>query len=192
MAGINDQFLGTFISIVTLGLIIGPQMARYILGSHRETMHFQLLSGLNLGPEEDYFWPIYISISFSFTMIALFIIMIQNTIGRYKEWKLTHNVQINLHDVSDEGHQNVEENVYCYNNAKYNVALLNGKEIAVTVTLAFACLIIYYSISRWARNANDQMFVYKLQVFRELILTISKIFNPITYLFAKKKSFVYG
>ena len=192
MAGINDQFLGTCISIVTLGLIIGPQMARYILGSHRETMHFQLLSGLNLGPEEDYFWPIYISISFSFTMIALFIIMIQNTIGRYKEWKLTHNVQINLHEVSDEGHQNVEENVYCYNNAKYNVALLNGKEIAVTVTLAFACLIIYYSISRWARNANDQIFVYKLQVFRELILTISKIFNPITYLFAKKKSFVYG
>ena len=192
MAGINDQFLGTCISIVTLGLIIGPQMARYILGSHRETMHFQLLSGLNLGPEEDYFWPIYISISFSFTMIALFIIMIQNTIGRYKEWKLTHNVQINLHEVSDEGHRNAEENVPCYNNAKYNVALLNGNEIAVTVTLAFACLIIYYSISRWARNANDQMFVYKLQVFRELILTIGKIFNPITYLFAKKKSLVYG
>ena len=195
MAGINDQFLGMFISIVTLGLIIGPQVARYILGSHRVTMHFQLLSGLNLGPEVDYFWPIYIGISISFTMMALFIIVIQNAIGRYKEWKLTQNIQINLREISEEGHQNDEENVtvHCfYNNAKYDVSLLNGKEIAVAVTLFFAGLIFFYSISRWARNANDQMYVYKWQVFREFFITFSKIFNPWTYLFAKKKTLVYG
>ena len=66
------------------------------------------------------------------------------------------------------------------------------KEIAVTVTLFFAGLIFFYSISRWARNANDQMYVYKWQVFRELIITFGKIFNPFAYLFAKKKTLVYG
>ena len=199
MAGIDDQFLGIFITIVTLGLIIGPQMARYILGSHRETMHFQLLSGMNLGPEEDYFWPIYIATSASFTMLALFIIMIQNAVGKYKEWKLTQNVQINLREV---GHQNDEEiaeeeepnvTVHCfYNNAKYDVSLLNGKEIAVAVTLFFVGLIFFYSISIWARNANDQMIVYKWHVIREFFITFGKIFNPWTYLFAKKKTLVYG
>ena len=144
-------------------------MARYFLGSHQESLHFQLLTGLKFQQNcTDYFWPTFFSINFFFTIVALFIIVIRNWIGRYKEWKLTQNVQINLREV---GHQNDEEiaeeeepnvTVHCfYNNAKYDVSLLNGKEIAVAVTLFFVGLIFFYSISIWARNANDQMIVYK-------------------------------
>ena len=199
MAGINDQFLGMFISIVNLGLIIGLQAVRYILGSFHESLHFQLLTGLKFIHEADYFWPIYISIVIFITMMALFIIIIQNAIGRYKEWKLTQNVQINLREISEgQNEENAEEEpnttVHCfYNNAKYDVSLLNGKEIAITVTLFFSGLIFFYSVSRWARNNNDeQMYVYKWQVFREFFITFCKIFNPWTYLFAKKKKLVYG
>ena len=88
MAGINDLFLGKFIAGLNLGLIIGQQVTRYFLGSHHETLHFQLLTGKKLSHWGDYFWPIYISITVFFTMIALFIIIIQNAIGRYKESKI--------------------------------------------------------------------------------------------------------
>ena len=159
-------------------------MARYILGSHHEALHFQLLTGLKLRQETEYFWPIYISITVFFTVIALFIIIIQNGIGRYKEWKLNQKITITLHE------ENVED-PKCYNTSKYDVSLLNGKEIAFIVTVFFGILLFFYFIEQWGRTLDDDdgMDLYKWQAFREFFLSLCKVFVPVAYLFAKRKRF---
>ena len=125
-------------------------------------------------------------------MVALFIITIQNWIGRYKEWKLTQNVQINLPEVIDQNEENAEEsNGPCqyYNNAKYNISLLDGKEIAIVVTIFFTSMLIIHSIEQWASHnldGDDRMGLYKWKVFTEFFITLCTIFNPVTYIFAKK------
>ena len=77
VARMNDQFIGKFIFGANLGLITTMHLSRYFLGSHRESIHFQLLTGLKFGHPVDYFWPIYMGITVFISLAALFI-----TIGK--------------------------------------------------------------------------------------------------------------
>ena len=77
VARMNDQFIGKFILGANLGLITTMHLSRYFLGSHRESIHFQLLTGLKFGHPEHYFWPIYNGITVFISLAALFI-----TIGK--------------------------------------------------------------------------------------------------------------
>ena len=52
------------------------------------------------------------------TMMTLLIITIQNTVGRYKEWNLAKNVQINLPEING---QNEELGPRGFNTNKYDV-----------------------------------------------------------------------
>ena len=146
----------------------------------------------------DYFWPIFLSFTFFFTIVALFIIVIQNWIGRYKEWKLTQNVQINLPEIISIADQTNEENANdtnanepCpyYNNLKYNISLLDGKEMAIVITFFFVSMAFFHSIEQWASHnldGDDRMSLFKWKVFTEFFITMSTVFNPVTYFFAKK------
>ena len=168
-------------------------MARYFLGSHQESLHFQLLTGLKFQQNcTDYFWPTFFSINFFFTIVALFIIVIRNWIGRYKEWKLTQNVQINLPEVisiADQNEENTNEPCPYYNNVKYNISLLDGKEMAIVITVFFVSMLFFHSIEQWASHnldGDDRMSLFKWKVFTEFFITMSTVFNPVTYFFAKK------
>ena len=94
------------------------QVARYFLGSHHESLHFQLLTGIRQKQHTEYFWPIFTVIIVFCTMMTLLIITIQNTVGRYKEWNLAKNVQINLPEING---QNEELGPRGFNTNKYDV-----------------------------------------------------------------------
>ena len=75
VAGMNDQFIGKFVFAANLALITTIHISRYFLGSHRESVHFQVLTGLKFGLPDDYFWTIYMGITVSISLVALFIII---------------------------------------------------------------------------------------------------------------------
>ena len=79
VAGMNDEFIGKFIFGANFGLITTMHLSRYFLGSHRESVHFQLLTGLKFGPPKDIFWYIYMGITVFISLAALFI-----TIGKLR------------------------------------------------------------------------------------------------------------
>ena len=96
------------------------QVARYFLGSHHESLHFQLLTGIRQKQHTEYFWPIFTVIIVFCTMMTLLIITIQNTVGRYKEWNLAKNVQINLPEIIG---QNEDIGPRGFNTNKYDVSV---------------------------------------------------------------------
>ena len=75
VARINDEFIGKFIFGANFGLITTIHLSRYFLGSHRESLHFQILTGLKFRPPKDIFWPIYMGLTVFISLAALFIII---------------------------------------------------------------------------------------------------------------------
>ena len=75
VAGMNDQFIGKFVFAANLGLITTIHISRYFLGCHRESVHFQVLTGLKFRLPNDYFWTVYMGITVSISLAALFIII---------------------------------------------------------------------------------------------------------------------
>ena len=100
VAGMNDQIIGKFIFGANLGLITTMHLSRYFLGSHRESLHFQILTGLKFGHPDHYFWQIYLVITISISLAALFIIIGKSQYNK----ELIHNLPVSSLSYSPEGY----------------------------------------------------------------------------------------
>ena len=117
--------------------------------------------------------------------------IVQKGISRYKEWKLTHNVQMNLPNLEPLEQPSTEEDVdqqpvtCSYNNSKYNVAIFNGKEIFFIGTFFFGIGLIFNYIEHPDQDENG-MDLYRWMVFREFFFTLCKLFMNLYYIVMKK------
>ena len=156
---------------------------RYFLGSFFYTVHFQLLSGIQLMPRPSIYGPIYHSIIFLLSAVTFVIINIKKMKERYKEWKFHQNINVNLNK------QQPYEGQRQFNNVKNNFPLLSGFQIALLVGFVLVGNIIFWFLDF---AFNDSKYYYKQYMFKTLTLIfIHNIVIPIIYLIKKKKMWKY-
>ena len=73
-----------------------------------------------------------------------------------------------------------------YNNAKYNVAIFNGKEICFIATFFFGIGITFIYIEQYQEKDENGMDLYRWMVFREFFFTLCKVFVNLYYIVMKK------
>jgi hypothetical protein len=152
--------------------------SRYFLGSFFDSVHFQLLSGIQLTVRPGLYRPIYFSIIFLTSTIAFVITNIKKMKERYKEWKFLQNIVINLNVLHHEGQLQL-------NNVKNNFPLLSGFQIALLVGFVLASHITFWFLDY---TFNDSKYYYKQYlIFTQLTLFIYNIPMPLIYLIKKKK-----
>ena len=152
---------------------------RYFLGSFFYTVHFQLLSGIQLLSRPNMYGPIYHSIIFFLSTVAFVITNIKKMKERYKEWKFHQNINVNLNE------QHHYEGQMQFNNVKNNFPLLSRFQIALLVGFVLAGNVIFWFLDF---AFNDSKYYYKQFMFKTLTLMfIYNIVIPIIYLIKKKK-----
>ena len=202
--GINENFVGRFLLKFNIGYSLISQTARfvhkfysntfflnwffsqnfhfnsrYFLGSFFDTVHFQLLSGIQVTIRPRLHGPIYLSIIFLTSGIAFVIIYIKKLRERYKEWKFHQNINVNLNK------QQRHEGQLQFNNVKNNFPLLTGFQIALLVGFVLAGQVTFWLLEY---TFNDSKYFYKQFMFKELIfIFIYNIVIPLIYLIKKKK-----
>ena len=183
----SARFVHKFYSGTFLLNLIFPQNflfnSRYLLGSFFETMHFQLLSGIQLTIRPRLYGPIYFSIIFLTSTIAFVITNIKKMKERYKEWKFHQNINVNLNV------QQHNEGQLQFNNVKNNFPLLSGFQIALLVGFVLTCHITFWFLDY---TFNDSKYYYKqyyiyILILQELALFIFNIAMPLIYLIKNKK-----
>ena len=180
----SARFVHKFYSGTFLLNLIFPQNflfnSRYLLGSFFETMHFQLLSGIQLTIRPRLYGPIYFSIIFLTSTIAFVITNIKKMKERYKEWKFHQNINVNVNE-----QQPYEGQLPMVNNVKNNVPIFNGFQIALVVGFVLASMITFWSLDY---AFNDSKHFYKQFAFKQFTLVyIYNIIIPLIYLTIKKK-----
>ena len=151
---------------------------RYFLGSFFYTVHFQLLSGIQLMPRLSIYGLIYHSIIFLLSAVAFVITNIKKMKERYKEWKFHQNINVNLNKQPYEGQMQ-------FNNVKNNFPLLSGFQIALLVGFVIAGNVTFWFLDY---AFNDSKYYYKQFMFKTITLIfIYNIVIPIIYLIKKKE-----
>ena len=69
---------------------------RYVLGTFHGTVHFQLLTGLHLGHQEEIYWQIFIPLMLFIPTSAIFCIICKRMKEMYKDRKILQQININL------------------------------------------------------------------------------------------------
>ena len=159
--------------------------SRYLLGSFFETVHFQLLSGIQLTMiKPRLYGPIYFSIIFLTSTIAFVITNIKKMKEKYKERKFHQNIIVNLVTVNLNVQQHNEGQLQL-NNVKNNFPLLSGIQITLLVGIVLTCHMTFWFLHY---TFNDSRYYYKqYYILRELALFIYNIPMPLMYLIKNKK-----
>ena len=143
IVGIDEQFAGTFSILLNVGYVLVSQSARfvhnlkrfwnyfsfdsifrYLLGSFHGTLDFQLLSGLYLGRQKNWYATIFLTITFSISTSSFILVFVKKIKERYKEKILLQQINIQIPDASAQNH---------FNNVQNNVAILSGIEMTMIV-----------------------------------------------------------
>ena len=150
---------------------------RYMLGTFHGTTHFQLLSGIYIGRQKEYYLPIFIILMCIISAIAFFCVSYKRSKEKYNDKIFLQHINILIQTPSTVQHQ--------YNNEKNNVLLFNGYEITMTVGIVFSiCLLV---LSYFFASKDDINHYWANYIYIELAaFIIFKVIIPIIYLVKRK------
>ena len=100
-----------------------------MLGTFYGTAHFQLLSGIYIGRQNEPYGPIFIFFTSSISAAAFICVSAKKIKERYKDRTFLQNINVQIKNHTTQ---------YQYNNSKNNISLLNGYEMTLIVGIVFS------------------------------------------------------
>ena len=76
---------------------------RYFLGTFHGSVHFQLLTGINLGYQHERFMPIFLAITILLSGVSFLSVNLKKMKERYQDRKFLQNININIVKVLPSG-----------------------------------------------------------------------------------------
>ena len=143
-----------------------------MLGTFYGTTHFQLLSGIYIGRQNEPYAPIFITITSSISASAFICVSAKRIKERYKDRTLLQNINVKIKNPTI---------LYQYNNAKHNTPLLNGYEMTLIVGIVFAITLIFLVHALAIEDEIDEYWLKSIYLGRVTDI-IYKVIIPIIFL----------
>ena len=158
-----------------------------MLGTFHGSTHFQLLSGFYIGRQEEYYYPIFIILTFIISATAFLCASYKKMREKHKDKILLRKIIVQIQTPPPVQHQ------YQYNNEKNNVFLFNGFEITLTVGIVFSISLL--GLSYFLAIKDDINHYWANYIYVELAaFVVWKVVIPIIYLMKRKdvRNFIWN
>ena len=153
-----------------------------MLGTFHGTAHFQLLSGLYIGRQEELYWTIFFTLTCLISLASLICVTGKKIKEKYKDKILLKNINV---QIQNQPVQEEFDTISMFNNVKNNVPLLNGFQIMLTVGIAFSIALVFIVHSFVIQDDINHPWINS--IYLELVVNIIyKLVIPIIYL-AKRR-----